>query len=246
MGVRIEHPQQIINSIQYHTHKYDRWLPPATYAITQQVNNRGVYSFCMCPGGIIVPAATEPNGTVVNGMSNSKRNSEFANSGLVVEIRPEDFASFGRANALSGLDFQKNLEQLAFNNGGAGQIAPAQRMYDFIKGRISGNLPNCSYMPGVISSPMSLWLPEIIGKTLRQGFEAIGKRIPGFLTNDALIVGVESRTSSPVRIPRDKEKLHHATVTNLYPCGEGSGYAGGIVSSAIDGILVARAIGLTR
>ncbi len=246
MGVRIEHPQELINSIQYHTHKYDKWLPAATYAITQQINNRGVYSFCMCPGGIIVPATTETDGTVVNGMSNSNRNSEFANSGLVVEIRPDDFQNYGRANALSGLDFQRNLEQMAFNNGGSGQIAPAQRMYDFAKGRISGSLPKCSYMPGVISSPMNLWLPDIIGKTLQQGFLSIGKRIPGFLTNDALIVGVESRTSSPVRIPRDKETYNHIAVSNLYPCGEGAGYAGGIVSSAIDGILVARAIGFKK
>ena len=242
MGIRLEHPQQIINSIQYHTHKYDPYLPPATYALTQQINGRGVYSFCMCPGGIIVPATTDNDRTVVNGMSNSKRNSPYANSGFAVELRTEDFDGYGRGGSLSGLDFQANLERMAYQNGGNGQIAPAQRMYDFVKGRISNNIQECSYIPGIISSPVHLWLPEIIGDTLRKGFESLGKRIKGFLTNDAVVVGVESRTSSPVRIPRDKETLNHITIENLYPCGEGAGYAGGIVSSAIDGICIAREI----
>lgn len=246
MGVRLEHPQEIINAIQYHTHKYDKYLPPATYALTQQINGRGVYSFCMCPGGIIVPATTEKNKTVVNGMSNSKRNSAFANSGFAVEIRSSDFDGYGRGGALCGLDYQANLEKMAFQNGGNGQTAPAQRMYDFVKGRISGSLPKCSYMPGVISSPVHLWLPDVIGVTLKKGFESIGNRIKGFVTNDAVVVGVESRTSSPVRIPRHKETYKHITINNMYPCGEGAGYAGGIVSSAIDGILIAQSISMQK
>lgn len=242
MGIRLEHPQQIINSIQYHTHKYDPYLPPATYALTQQINGRGVYSFCMCPGGIIVPATTNNKKIVVNGMSNSSRNSPYANSGFAVEIRTEDFEGYGRGGSLSGLDYQANLEKMAFLNGGNGQTAPAQRMYDFVKGRVSGSIQDCSYNPGVISSPVHLWLPEIIGDTLRKGFESLGKRIKGFLTNDGVVVGVESRTSSPVRIPRNKETLNHITIKNMYPCGEGAGYAGGIVSSAIDGICIAQEI----
>lgn len=241
MGVRIEHPQELINTIQYHTPNYDKHLPPATYTITQQVTGRGVYSFCMCPGGIIVPATTENDCTVVNGMSNSKRNSAHANAGLVVELHPQDFMSYS-PHPLSGLDFQRKLEQQAHINGGYGQIAPAQRVNDFIKGLQSTNLPKSSYIPGIATSPMHLWLPPIIGKTLQQGLKQIGKIMPQFVTNEAIIVGVESRTSSPIRIPRYKDTFNHITITNIYPCGEGAGYAGGIVSSAIDGILTARAI----
>lgn len=242
MGVRIEHPQELINAIQYHGKNHDPWLPPASYSLSRQVDGRGVYSFCMCPGGIIVPATTDERQTVVNGMSNSRRNSPFANSGLVVELRPEDFTNFGRGGIFGGLDFQQHLEELAYRNGGSGQIAPAQRMLDFVNGKLSPNLPKCSYMPGVVSSPMHAWLPDVIGNTLRKGLAGYGKQIHGFLTNDAVVVGVESRTSSPVRIPRDKVKMHHVQIRNLFPCGEGAGYAGGIVSSAIDGMLVARTI----
>jgi len=242
MGIRIEHQQELINSIQYNSKKYDKYLPAASYSIAQQVDERGVYSFCMCPGGIIVPATTEHQKTVVNGMSNSKRNSIFANSGFVVELQPCDFESFGRGGVLSGIDFQSHLEELAYKNGEPEFIAPAQRMLDFVQGKTSKTIPPCSYNPGVVSSPIHKWLPPVIGKSLQKGFFAIGKRINGFLTNDAVIVGVESRTSSPVKIIRDKEKHNHINIKNLYPCGEGAGYAGGIVSSAIDGILTARKI----
>lgn len=244
VGVRLEHKQELINTIQYHSKNYDSWLPPATYSISHQIDGRGVYSFCMCPGGIIVPATTTPQQTVVNGMSNSKRNSMFANSGFVVELRPEDFADFGRGGALAGLDFQANIEKLAYKNGASEYYAPAQRMLDFVNNKISKNIPPCSYMPGVVSSPLHNWLPRLIGKHLQKGFAAIGKHIPAFLTNDAVIVGVESRTSSPVKIPRNKTTLNHPECQNLYPCGEGAGFAGGIVSSAIDGILTAQAISM--
>jgi len=242
MGVRIEHKQELINSIQYHSKKYDHWLPPASYSITQQIDGRGVYSFCMCPGGIIVPSTTEINRTVVNGMSNSTRNSIFANSGFVVELQPADFASFGRGGVMSGIDFQSYLETLAYKKTESQFKAPAQRMLDFVQHKKSKNIPACSFMPGVVSLPLHEWLPPVIGNKLQKGFIAAGKRINGFLTNDAVITGVESRTSSPVKIVRDKEKFYHVTIHNLYPCGDGAGYAGGIVSAAIDGILTAKAV----
>ncbi len=238
MGVRVEHPQDLIDSIQYHCDIRSEYLPAAAYSLVSQINNRGVYSFCMCPGGFIVPSATEPNQVVVNGMSPASRNSKFANSGMVVEIRPEDaqkeFAQYGK---LALLKFQEHLEQLAFLNGGYRQTAPAQRLHDFVNGKLSSDLPETSYHPGITSSPLHFWLPEHIGKRLQDGFKIFGKKMYGYLTNEAVVLGVESRTSSPVRIPRDKENYHHVQVKNLFPAGEGAGYAGGIVSSAVDGEL---------
>ena len=241
MGVRVEHPQELINSIQYHGNKSDA-LPAANYALVHQVNDRGVYSFCMCPGGIIVPSMTADNQTVVNGMSNSRRNSPFANSGMVVELRVEDFAEYKDYGVLAGLKFQEDLESLAFKNGGQKQIAPAQRISDFVRGKISGSLPDSSYIPGLISSPMHFWMPESISKRLQEGLKAFDRQMHGFASSEGILVGVESRSSSPIRIPRDGETLHHIRIENLYPCGEGAGYAGGIVSSAIDGMNCAEAI----
>lgn len=228
MGVRIEHPQKLIDQIQYHCDLRDDYLPAAAYSLVQQVDGRGVYSFCMCPGGFIVPAATADNEVVVNGMSPSRRDSKYANSGMVVEIRTEDLDQYKEYGVLAGLQFQKEFEQMAFRNGGMGQVAPAQRMVDFVKGKVSNGLPDTSYQPGIISSPMHMWLPENIGKRLQEGFKVFGKKMNGYLTNDAVIIGVESRTSSPLRIPREKEGLQHPEIKGLYPCGEGAGYAGGI------------------
>ena len=237
MGVRVEHPQDLIDSIQYHCDIRSEYLPAAAYSLVSQVDERGVYSFCMCPGGFIVPSATEPNQVVVNGMSPSSRNSKFANSGMVVEIRPEDVKEFAQYGKLALLKFQEHLEQLAFLNGGYRQTAPAQRLHDFVNGKLSIDLPETSYHPGIASSPLHFWLPEHIGKRLQKGFKIFGKKMYGYLTNEAVILGVESRTSSPVRIPRHKENHHHLQIKNLYPAGEGVGYAGGIVSSAVDGEL---------
>jgi uncharacterized protein len=235
MGVRAEHPQEMINHIQYHGNT-SQYLPTASYSLVHQAAERGVYSFCMCPGGIIVPSATDINQTVVNGMSNSNRNSPFANSGIAVELRVEDFVDFKEHGILAGLKFQEHLEQLAFINGGANQIAPAQRISDFIRKKISPELPECSYIPGIVSSPMHFWLPTHISTRLQEAFKAFDKKMHGYASEDGVIVGVESRTSSPIRIPRNPETLQHIRITNLFPCGEGSGYAGGIVSSAIDGM----------
>ena len=235
VGVRVEHPQELIDSIQYHRESRDRFLPAASYSLTTQVNNRGVYSFCMCPGGFIVPSATTDGTIVVNGMSSSKRNSKYANSGIVVEIKQEDLGEFSRYGVFAGVEFQHSLEQLAYKSGGGGQTAPAQRMVDFVDGRSSGSLPPVSYFPGVIPSDIHSWLPEHISMRLRNGFKVFAKSMYGYLTNDAVIVGVESRTSSPVRIPRDPVTLENPQLERLYACGEGAGYAGGIVSSAIDG-----------
>ncbi len=243
MGVRIEHPQKLIDQIQYHCKLRDDYLPAAAYSLVQQVDGRGVYSFCMCPGGFIVPAATADNEVVVNGMSPSRRDSKYANSGMVVEIRTEDLEQYKEYGVLAGLQFQKEYEQMAFRNGGLGQVAPAQRMMDFVKGKVSNGLPDTSYQPGIISSPMHMWLPEHIGKRLQEGFKIFGKKMQGYLTNDAVIIGVESRTSSPLRIPREKLNLQHPEIKELYPCGEGAGYAGGIVSAAVDGQRVAEVIG---
>lgn len=243
MGVRIEHPQKLIDQIQYHCKLRDDYLPAAAYSLVQQIDGRGVYSFCMCPGGFIVPAATADNEVVVNGMSPSRRDSKYANSGMVVEIRTEDLEQYKEYGILAGLQFQKEYEQMAFRNGGMGQVAPAQRMMDFVKGKVSNGLPDTSYQPGIISSPMHMWLPEHIGKRLQEGFKVFGKKMYGYLTNDAVIIGVESRTSSPLRIPREKETLQHPEVKALYPCGEGAGYAGGIVSAAVDGQRIAEMIG---
>lgn len=236
MGVRVEHSQALIDSIQYHSRQRNPYLPAATYNLVHQADGRGVYSFCMCPGGHIVPSATEPQQIVVNGMSASHRNSPFANSGIVVELRPEDLTEYAHYGELCGLHFQMDLERMAFeNNGGGLQTAPAQRLADFVAGRASNSLPKCSYLPGVNASPLHEWLPERIGRRLQEGFRAFDRKMHGFLTNEAVIVGIESRSSSPVRIPRDANTYEHLQLHGLYPAGEGSGYAGGITSSAMDG-----------
>lgn len=236
MGVRVEHPQSLIDSIQYNCKDRGEFLPAAAYNLVTQVDGRGVYSFCMCPGGHIVPASTGNKELVVNGMSASKRNSPYANSGILVEIRPEDLTEWQQYGALAGLRFQQYVEELAFNNnGGQGQKAPAQRLADFVKGTLSPDLPECSYLPGIISSPLHFWLPDMIAKRLREGFKHFDRKMKGYLTNQAVIVGVESRSSSPVRIPRNPDTLEHIEIKGLYPCGEGAGYAGGITSSAMDG-----------
>lgn len=235
MGVRVEHPQDLIDSIQYNCSTRSEYLPAAAYSLVSQSDGRGVYSFCMCPGGFIVPSATEENQVVVNGMSPSSRNSKFANSGIVVEIKNEDTSEYADFGPLAGMMYQENLEKMAFQNGGYKQTAPAQRLHDFVNKKISGTLPEVSYHPGVSSSPMHFWLPEVISKNLRKGFKHFGKKMHGYLTNEAVILGVESRSSSPVRIPRDRQSLQHIQISNMYPVGEGAGYAGGIVSSAMDG-----------
>jgi hypothetical protein len=248
MGVRAEHPQSLINKLMYHSTNVE-YVGNAAYSLVTQVNGRGVYSFCMCPGGHIVPAGSTPDSCVVNGMSASHRNSPFANSGMVVQINPEDIPG---DDPLRGLEYQEALEQLAFMQ--ASQIsnikyqisnssaAPAQRMKDFVEGRASKDLPACSYLPGIVSSRLDQWLPAHIGKRLQQGFRDFDRKYPGFLTNDAVILGVESRSSSAVRIPRDPETLQSVSTPLLYPCGEGAGYAGGITSSALDGINAALKI----
>jgi len=235
MGVRIEHPQELIDSIQYHCDIRGPHLPAAAYKLVSQSNNRGVYSFCMCPGGFIVPSATSPDEVVVNGMSPSTRNNEFANSGMVVSITPEDLKEYEKFGPLAGMYYQKKLEQMAFVAGGKTQAAPAQRMVDFVNGKLSTKLNGTSYVPGLNSAPLHELLPDVIGTQLQNGFNDFGKKMKGFMTNEAQILGVESRTSSPVRIPRDKETLEHLQIKGLFPSGEGAGYAGGIVSAAIDG-----------
>ena len=242
MGVRVEHPQEIIDQIQYNcSGERDELLPAAAYSLVQQVNNRGVYSFCMCPGGFIVPAATASGEVVVNGMSPSRRNNKFANSGIVVELDiDKDFKKYDHFGELKGLEFQKDLEKIAFHAGGRSQTAPAQRLVDFVDGRLSTNLNETSYQPGLNSSPMHSLLPKIIGSRLRKGFAGFGQKMHGYYTNEANIIGVESRTSSPINIPR-KENLEHVEITGLFPCGEGGGYAGGIVSAAMDGERCAEA-----
>lgn len=242
MGVRVEHPQHIIDSIQYHCDgKRDDLLPAAAYSLVQQVNNRGVYSFCMCPGGFIVPAATANGEVVVNGMSPSKRNNEFANSGIVVEINVDtDIPKYEQFGVLKGLEYQKNFERLAFTAGGRSQVAPAQRLTDFVEGNLSSSLNNTSYQPGLKSAPLHSLFPKFIGSRLRKGFTAFDQKMKGFYTEEANIIGVESRTSSPVNIPRN-EKLEHPEIHNLFPCGEGGGYAGGIISAAMDGERCAEA-----
>ncbi|WCC41942.1 FAD-binding protein [Tenacibaculum finnmarkense] len=242
MGVRVEHPQEIIDQIQYSCDgQRDELLPAAAYSLVQQVNNRGVYSFCMCPGGFIVPAATANGEVVVNGMSPSRRNNKFANSGIVVEINiDKDLYKYEKFGALKGLEYQKDLEKLAFNAGGKTQAAPAQRLTDFVEGKLSSSLNETSYQPGLTSAPMHSLLPKFIGSRLRKGFDAFGRKMHGYYTAEANIIGVESRTSSPVNIPR-KENLEHPQLDGLYPCGEGGGYAGGIISAAMDGERCAEA-----
>ena len=252
MGVRAEHPQALINKLMYHDPSQElvQLLGNASYSLVTQVQGRGVYSFCMCPGGHIVPAGSALKSCVVNGMSASHRNSPFANSGMVVEIRPEDLASVVEEFRSSGVQefklrghaFQQYLEQLAYQHGGEPSLAPAQRLRDFVEGKASKTLPACSYLPGMVSSRLDEWLPEHIGKRLQQGFRDFDRKYRGFLTNEAVILGVESRSSSAVRIPRDPETLQSISTPGLYPCGEGAGYAGGITSCALDGINVALAI----
>ncbi|HUW07079.1 MAG TPA: FAD-dependent oxidoreductase [Williamwhitmania sp.] len=242
MGVRVEHPQALIDSIQYHIPSRGEYLPAASYSLVHQADERGVYSFCMCPGGFIVPAASSPGEVVVNGMSPSERNSPFANSGIAVEIRLDDLRSYQSYGDLAGLTMQSRLEKKAFEHGGGGQKAPAQRLTDFVSGRFSSQLPTCSYHPGLNSSEMHEWLPQPISKRLREAFKAFDTKMRGFLTNEAVILGVESRTSSPIRIPRNEQTLMHSKIEGLFPCGEGAGYAGGITSSAIDGQASADAV----
>ncbi|MCU0461473.1 MAG: FAD-binding protein [Bacteroidales bacterium] len=242
MGVRVEHPQELIDTIQYHGNRRGEFLPAASYNLVRQVDGRGVYSFCMCPGGFIVPSATSQEEVVVNGMSPSERNSPYANSGMVVEIRPDDYVKYSSHGVTAGLEFQKELENSAWANGGRTQRAPAQRLTDFVNGKTSSSLPKVSYFPGTVSSPLHEWLPEAIGKRLSEGFRQFGSLMKGFMTDEAVVLGVESRTSSPVRIPRNQETMEHISISGLYPCGEGSGYAGGIVSSAVDGMKAAEAV----
>jgi uncharacterized protein len=248
MGVRVEHPQELIDKLQYHcrsmadVQQAREYLPAAAYSLVHQVGGRGVYSFCMCPGGIIAPCATGPEQVVTNGWSPSKRNNPYANSGIVVGIGAADWKKHDVKKALAGLALQRELEKSAWLAGGRTQVAPAQRLQDFVDGKVSVSLPDCSYQPGLASTDMRPVLGDLIASSLRAGFLAFGKKMPGYLTNEALIVGVESRTSTPVRIPRDKESCMHVQVKGLFPCGEGAGYAGGIVSAAMDGERCADAI----
>ncbi|MBO4801936.1 MAG: FAD-binding protein [Bacteroidaceae bacterium] len=264
VGVRLEHPSHLIDQIQYHSRQgRGQWLPAAEYSFVQQVQGRGVYSFCMCPGGFVVPAATGPEQVVVNGMSPSSRGSRWSNSGMVVELRPEDIGplDLGRLTLqertarhsatldtsrmdnpqLSMMLFQESLERLCWQQGGRRQTAPAQRMADFVNGRLSFDLPVSSYQPGLVSSPLHFWMPNAISSRLQEAFRLFGRRSHGFLTNEAVVIGVETRTSSPVRILRSDETFQHIRLSGLYPCGEGAGYAGGIVSAAIDGERCAEA-----
>lgn len=243
MGVRVEHPQQLINRIQYHGTSEMEFLPPAAYALVMQSAGRGVYSFCMCPGGFIVPASTGSGERVVNGMSASKRNGLFANAGIVVEIKPEDCINgMAQFKAMTTLEFQKYYEQLAAKHGKEHHIAPAQRLTDFLAGRTSSTLPESSYRPALVSSPMHEWIPVFIRQRLADAFLAFDRKMKGFITSGSIIAGVESRTSSPVRIPRYSENLMHIGIRGLFPAGEGAGYSGGIVSSAIDGERAADAV----
>jgi len=235
LGVRIEHPQALIDSIQYHCNVRDPYLPPASYSVVAQEYGRGVFSFCMCPGGIIAPAATAPGEVVVNGWSPSKRNNPYANSGTVVAVDEKDFAKYGFTGPLAGMQFQRMVERKAFDIGGGKLVAPAQRMGDFTENKISSTLPGCSYLPGIHSAAIKDVLPKEVNEALRKAVVDFGKKMRGYFTNEAVLVATESRTSSPVRIPRDKETLQHTQIKGLYPCAEGAGYAGGIVSAAIDG-----------
>lgn len=249
LGVRVEHPQSLIDTIQYHTAincERSPYLPPASYSLVQQINEKGVFSFCMCPGGIIAPAATSPGELVVNGWSPSKRNNPYANSGIVVtvsekEIRDSKFIPSPAGNdPLFLLKFQQLVEQKAFTAGGGDFVAPAQRLADFADNKVSGSLPGCSYLPGLRPAGLKDVLPSFVHQSLRDAFREFGKKMPGYYTNEAVVVATESRTSSPVRIPRDQQTLQHPQIKNFYPCGEGAGYAGGIVSAAMDGENVAE------
>jgi uncharacterized FAD-dependent dehydrogenase len=257
LGVRIEHPQSLIDSIQYGVHPdpvfptvktppapgvKTPWLPPSSYSLVEQIRGKGVFSFCMCPGGIIAPASTAPGELVVNGWSPSKRNNPYSNSGIVVSVEEKDWTAFSQHGPLAALYFQQSVEQKAFEQGGGKFVAPAQRMTDFVSKKTSGSLPPCSYLPGLHSTPLQEVLPSFVYESLRLGFTAFGKKMKGYFTEEAVVVATESRTSSPVRIPRDTVSLRHPQIKNLYPCGEGAGYAGGIVSAAMDGERVADSI----
>lgn len=241
LGVRIEHPQTLIDSIQYKRAERGDFLPPSSYSLVTQAWQHGVFSFCMCPGGIIAPASTNSGETVVNGWSPSKRNGQFANSGMVVTVEPENWKQYAYLGPLAALEFQKQVEQKAFEATGSIK-APAQRMEDFIQNKTSNTLPKCSYVPGIVNADLENVLPQFIAKSLRAGLIDFGGKMKGYRTNDAVLVGVESRTSSPVRIPRNKETCRHTQITNLLPCGEGAGYAGGIVSAAMDGMACALSV----
>ncbi|MCQ2145089.1 MAG: FAD-dependent oxidoreductase [Bacteroidales bacterium] len=241
LGVRVEHPQWLINKIQYHG-KYQPFMPTAEYSFVTQIEGRGVFSFCMCPGGILVPSATAPGELVLNGMSNSARNSKWANAGVVVSVEPEDLPSYAKYGPLAALEFQKDVERSMYEFSGSIK-APAQRMMDFCRRIPSKDLPQSSYHPGTVNAPLHELLPENVALRLKYAFPYVGNKLMhGYYTNDALLLGVESRTSSPVRIPRNPETLEHVQISGLYPCGEGAGYAGGIVSSALDGINCAAKI----
>lgn len=242
VGVRIEHPQALIDEIQYKQNPRSEYLPASSYKLTAQVNGKGVFSFCMCPGGLIVPSATAPGEIVVNGMSMSRRDSKFANSGIVVAIDKEDLQDFQNHGELDGLEFQKELERKFFEAGDGSQKAPAQRMTDFVKSRLSVSLGETSYIPGVYSSLLNNLLPGKISERIQLALIQFGKKMKGYFTEEGYLVGLESRTSSPVRIPRDRETYEHIQIKNLYPCGEGAGYAGGIISAALDGQNVAKRI----
>lgn len=242
LGVRIEHPQPLIDRIQYGQSPRQEELPASSYRLACQVQGRGVFSFCMCPGGLVVPAATAPGELVVNGMSMSRRDSPFANSGTVVAVEKEDMKTFAKHGVFAGLELQKSVEQAMFRQGDGTQKAPAQRLTDFAKGKISKNLPATSYIPGVYAGPVANLLPEGISMRLRKGVQQFGKSMKGYFTHEANVIGTESRTSSPLRIPRNKDNYMHDQVEGLFPCGEGAGYAGGIISAAMDGQNVAKAV----
>jgi uncharacterized FAD-dependent dehydrogenase len=243
LGVRAEHPQELIDSIQYHkAPPRDPLLPAATYNLVKQVDGRGVFSFCMCPGGIIVPAATEHGQLVVNGMSTSRRNSPFANSGIVVSVEPGDFAHLSAFGPLAGLEFQRQIEEACWRAGGMSQTAPAQRITDFVRGRISRALPATSYFPGITAVALHELLPSFIADRLQKALVLFDQPMRGYFSSEGIILGTESRTSSPVRIPRDPASYEQFQIKRLYPCGEGAGYAGGIVSSAMDGVNCAKAV----
>ena len=239
VGVRLEHSAQLIDQIQYHRKDgRGKYLPAAEYAFVTQVEGRGVYSFCMCPGGFVIPAATDKEQLVVNGMSPSSRGTQWSNSGMVVEVRPEDIPAMydqAPADTLSVMHFQEHLERMAWQQGNMRQTAPTQRMADFVNNRLSYDLPRSSYAPGLLSSPLHFWLPAAISHRLQEAFKTFGRQAHGFLTNDATLIAIETRTSSPLRILRSPDTLQHVRISGLFPCGEGAGYAGGIVSAAIDG-----------
>ncbi|WP_107038568.1 NAD(P)/FAD-dependent oxidoreductase [Brumimicrobium mesophilum] len=242
LGVRIEHPQELIDKIQYHGRLNDEFLPPSTYSLVTQVNKTGVYSFCMCPGGIVAPCATSPGEVVTNGWSPSKRNNPYSNSGVVVELDPTRLPNYDPNNPFIGLEFQASVEKACWEAAGKTQAVPAQRMVDFVNGIVSRDLPKSSYQPGMVSVDLNKVLPPFIANNLRKAFKDFGRKMDGYLTNEAVLMAPESRTSSPISIPRDSETLQHVEVSGLYPCGEGAGYAGGIASAAVDGLNCIQAI----